>query len=432
MRELTVDVSMTAAAATTPSAMVAPGWRERLRRGVWAAQPWVLYVFCFSLTFSNALVEILSAILIACWIMQRIGPLAHRLPRQWLPAGPVTWPLVAYLTACLISIITSTHPGLSLQGFLQKTLQYGLISLVVADLAARPGVAKHATWALVASAALIAVDVLIQRLWGRDLLLGIARFPDGGRLTGPFRNPIDLATCVAVLLPLVLVLVEPSTGWRRAGLLLVSGLLLLELVAITARSGWVSLFMATAVLAWASRWWRRWVLPAVIAAFAIGLVVFAVKHRLHGAVTLTDAGSRDRVYMWQSAVWMFRERPLLGQGLNTFMANYLDHWVGGERVPRYAHNCYLQVAAETGLAGLLTFGWFLAMLMGAGWRGMQRATGRDERVLLLGWIGAVAAFLTQAFFDTSFYSLRFAALFWCLAGLIMGCAGAPAKDRLHG
>ena len=424
-----MDLPASATAAPVTPGAAAVTWQGRVRQGVWAAQPWLLYAFCFSLTFSNALIEILSAALIACWIMQRIGPLEHRPPARWLPMGPMVWPLIAYLAACGLSVATSTYPGLSLQGFLQKTLQYGLISLSVADLAARPGVAKRATWALAASAALLALDVVIQRVWGRDVLLGIARFPDGGRLTGPFRNPIDLATCLAVLLPLVVIVVEGSIGWRRSGWVLLFGLLFSELIAITARSGWLSLMVATAVLGWADRGLRRWLWPAIALAFLLGLAVFAAKDRLHGAVTLTDAGSRDRVYMWQSAVWMFRERPLLGQGLNTFMANYLSHWVGGERMPRYAHNCYLQVAAETGLAGLLTFGWLLAALVGTGWRGIQRAAGRDERVLLLGWVGAVAAFLTQAFFDTSFYSLRFAALFWCLSGLTMGYAGALAGRR---
>ena len=426
MQSLTVGQG-TSVAATRPAAET--GWRDRLGQGVLAAQPWLLYAFCFSLTFSNALIEILSAALIACWIMQRIGPLEHRPPSRWLPAAAATWPLAAYLAACLLSIATSTYPWLSMQGFLQKTLQYGLITLVTADLAMRPGVAGRATGALVASAALLAVDVIVQRVWGRDLLLGIARFPDGGRLTGPFRNPIDLATCLAVLLPLVVVFIGAAAGWRRAGLLLLFTVLLGELIAITARSGWLSLLVATAVLVLAGRTLRRWLLPAVITAFVIGLAMFAVTGRLHGAITLTDAGSRDRVYMWQSAWWMIRERPILGQGLNTFMANYLSHWVGGERLPRYAHNCYLQIAAETGLIGLAAFGWFLLSLLGSAWRRLRSLTTTAEnRMLLLGWLGALAAFLVQACFDTNFYSVRFAALFWCLAGLILGAA-ATARPR---
>ena len=114
--------------------------------------------------------------------------------------------------------------------------------------------------------------------------------------------------------------------------------------------------------------------------------------------------------------------------MNTFMANYLDHWVGGERMPRYAHNCYLQVAAETGVVGLATFGWFLIVLMGAGWRAQRSpALGTEDRYLLLAWLAATTAFLTQAFFDTPFYSLRFAALFTCVSGLIMGYAATPAR-----
>lgn len=432
MQDVLVErpTAVKAASASAPAAVTA-GWRERLRQGVLATQPWLLYAFCFSLTFSNALIEILSTGLIACWIMQRIGPLEHRPPRRWLPAGPATWPLLAYLAVCLVSIATSTHPALSWRGFLQKTLQYVLIGCVVADLAARPGVAKRATWALVASAALLAVDVIIQRVWGRDLLLGISTALYG-RPTGPFRNPVDLATCLAVVLPLTATQIEGAKGWFRAGLLALVGVLLMELAVVASRGGWLSLLAATLVMVWAHPPLCRWWLPAVLVAFVAGVLVFASVGRLQGAVTLTDAGSQDRRYMWQSAMWMIRERPILGQGLNTFMANYLDHWVGGERQPRYAHNCYLQVAAETGIVGLAAFGWFLAALVWVGWRLLRTTDNVRDRLLQLGWLGALTALLTQSFLDTSLYTLRFAALFWCLAGLIMGCAGWPAKDRLHG
>lgn len=129
----------------------------------------------------------------------------------------------------------------------------------------------------------------------------------------------------------------------------------------------------------------------------------------------------DRWMMWQAAIRMIADRPWLGHGVNTFMANYLTYWVGGERQPRYAHNCYLQVAAETGLVGLAAFAWLLAALFFRLVRGLRASVGRGpEHSLLAGCLAGLVAFAVQAGYDTNFYALRQAALFWVLAGLACG------------
>ena len=130
-------------------------------------------------------------------------------------------------------------------------------------------------------------------------------------------------------------------------------------------------------------------------------------------------GKTDRWVMWAAARGMIRDRPWLGHGVNTFMANYLTYWVGGEQQPRYAHNCYLQMAAETGLIGLSAFLLCLAALARR-WIAGVRALAAPQRTWLLGLSAGLAAFLVQAAIDTNFYAMRQAALFWVLAGLALG------------
>ena len=113
------------------------------------------------------------------------------------------------------------------------------------------------------------------------------------------------------------------------------------------------------------------------------------------------------------------DRPIFGHGINTFMANYLDYWVGGERQPRYAHNCYLQVAAETGIAGLLAFLAVLGLLFARLRHGIRRIRG-DDGIWVIGMTAGLVAFALQAGIDTNFYALRQAALFWVLSGIALG------------
>jgi len=97
-------------------------------------------------------------------------------------------------------------------------------------------------------------------------------------------------------------------------------------------------------------------------------------------------------------------------------------------MPRYAHNCYLQVAAETGFVGLAAFLALLGMLF---WHLIRRAMRSEAQlaILLPGFIGGLLAFVVQAGVDTNFYSLRQAALFWVLAGVAVGLSEQPIDSR---
>jgi O-antigen ligase len=179
---------------------------------------------------------------------------------------------------------------------------------------------------------------------------------------------------------------------------------------------------------------RAGVLLVIGMIFAAGI---SLKHadRAHVLLSGSEIGKIDRVFMWKAAARMIRDRPILGHGVNTFMANYMTYWVGGERQPRYAHNCYLQVAAETGLLGLISFLAVLGLFFHTLADGIRRNV--EEHVLLFGCAIGLLAFALQAAVDTNFYALRQAALFWVLAGFALGLyhrtspaasAAAPQPD----
>jgi putative inorganic carbon (hco3(-)) transporter len=69
----------------------------------------------------------------------------------------------------------------------------------------------------------------------------------------------------------------------------------------------------------------------------------------------TDAATENRDEVNRDTLYYLRNNPLLGSGGGTFYSNYPQFRgadVGGSYV-LYAHNDYLQVAAETGIPGLL-------------------------------------------------------------------------------
>jgi len=379
-----------------------------------------LYALLFLLPFSKSAIEILFGVLLLAWLADRV-PAATRAETVWRQPRlhSLAWALGLTLAAFALSIPFSDYPDTSLRGFVGKWVEYLLMVVLAAELGRRPRVAERALVALAWATAFVVIEAVSQELLGAGLFL---RHPlkTYYRMTGPYENPIDLAAFFMVAVPC---LTAFAVTRRRRLRWLIGGVVLAAIGCLgrtMAFGVWLGLGLAAAAMAVAGppALRRGVLLMATAAALSVGFFL----HRtgmFREIVTLSDVGTADRVVMWQAAVNMIKDRPVLGHGVNTFMANYLAYWVGGERQPRYAHNCYLQVAAETGIVGLAAFLWLLWVLHRTLWSSI-RGDSAEARTLLVGVWAALAAFAAQSAMDTHFYALRQAALFWMLAGLAVG------------
>ena len=382
-----------------------------------------LYVLLFLLPFSKAAIEIGFGVLLVGWLVERVRG-STRSDSVWVRArlAPLGVGIGLYLAVCGLSIVVSDYPALSMSGFVNKWLEYLLFLVIVADVGARPGIVKRSLAVIACSSLFVVIEAASQQLFGKGLFRGYAigalgKFP---RITGPYENPIDLATylMVVILLLFPYALTRRSTVRRTLGILLLI-LLVLCLAQTEAVGAWLGFTAGFLVLLGFQRPLRRYGLLLLMELIlASGVVLYQSGH-IGSIFSLSDIGKTDRRVMWQAAIGMIRDRPMLGHGLNTFMANYLKYWVGGERMPRYAHNCYLQVASETGLIGLCAFLVLLGFLFARFCAGLRRAAG-DDRARLAGFLCGLVAFAVQAAVDTNFYSLRQAALFWVVSGLALG------------
>ena len=110
---------------------------------------------------------------------------------------------------------------------------------------------------------------------------------------------------------------------------------------------------------------------------------------------------------------MINKHPFFGMGVGTFMANF-SKFLPNAYIS-YAHNCYLQIWAETGIFALFSFGGFVVSFV---YLSIKRFIVCKD-FLLLGLLSGVVGFLVHSFFDTNLYSLRLAILFWVWVGLIL-------------
>ena len=110
--------------------------------------------------------------------------------------------------------------------------------------------------------------------------------------------------------------------------------------------------------------------------------------------------STGRTHFWQMAVKIIYDYPFLGSGLNSFGTVYTqyDTWNGAMRVEQ-AHNDYLQMLADAGVAGFLCIVAFILLLFRQGLQIIGKASDNFRRSAAVGALAGCFGILLHSFFD---------------------------------
>jgi O-antigen ligase len=133
---------------------------------------------------------------------------------------------------------------------------------------------------------------------------------------------------------------------------------------------------------------------------AVALVLVLRPDAVMERLTLTDASSRDRYFMWQAGIDMVRDRPVFGQGPRMVESNYPAYrWPGAPNpATPHLHNNVLQIAAERGLPCLAWWLWWVAAAMGDAYRETRRTRAWSAVAAL----ALLAGVMTAGLFEYNF------------------------------
>ncbi len=191
-------------------------------------------------------------------------------------------------------------------------------------------------------------------------------------------------------------------GWQRPGFGTILAAVALplsgwSLIVSQTRSAWLGALAGLGVLLLLKAPRSLWLLPAGVAALLV-LQPAPLMSRL----TLSDASSVDRYYMWQAGVDMVIDKPIFGHGPGMIMAVYPAYRWPGAPNPRtpHLHDNALQIAAERGLPGLGFWLWMLAVVLITALREARRSTEPDWCVR--GALGALTGLLVAGLFEYNF------------------------------
>ena len=175
------------------------------------------------------------------------------------------------------------------------------------------------------------------------------------------------------------------------------------------RNAWLGALVGLSVVAFLRAPKTLWLVPAAVAA-----VLVARPAPVMDRLTVRDASSRDRYFMWQAGLDMVLDKPVFGQGPRMVEETYPSYrWPGAPNpATPHLHNNVLQIAAERGLPCLVWWLWWVAAAMGDAYREARRAlfgseprasdAPRGAAAAAVGALAMLAAVMVGGLFEYNF------------------------------
>jgi O-antigen ligase len=228
-----------------------------------------------------------------------------------------------------------------------------------------------------------------------------------------YHSPNALALYLGKLIPPAVLLAAGWGGRGRpaAGITAIAGLWALWLT--YSRGAWLGVAAALAAgFGLLTRHRRLTAALTLVGTLAvIGLLGFLLAPGRFGA----DETALRRIYIWEAALRMIRDRPLTGVGLDNFLYLYRERYMPPEAWQEpdisHPHNIVLDFWVRLGIGGLFTLG----LLQVEFWRrvfNLARCEGPEPRLLGAVCGAAMADLLVHGLFDNSYFLIDLAYLFW--------------------
>lgn len=388
-----------------------------------------LYFLIAILPFSKAGVEICFSVALSLWIIKRLLLMTFR-PQDSI----LNKQIGIFIFIGILSVISSFYFKISLHAFFSKFMEGLLLYFIIIEVIRQK---RHIfiIFGLFLCAALVScIDGVIQGLFTgvdifRQMPMPIAR----RGITAAFNHPNDLAgyllfplmIVVASMLGKLYILKRKSQIANNklvfASLLILFCLFIFSLGLTKSKGAQVAAILSVLISGF---FIKRKIFASVIISACLVLIILLLSSipalkafRLEPVHIPSTMGYR--MSMWMDAIHAIKDRPIFGYGINTYMRIAQMY---SDKDLTYAHNCYLQMAAEMGIGGLICFLWIIGRLFWMSARLLRRFVPRSDddhrlKFLLMGLLCGLLAFLVHSFVDTNLYSLQLNTLFWYMMGL---------------
>lgn len=327
---------------------------------------------------------------------------------------PLNRPIAVYMVICVVSTLMGVLNGQVRPTtgffFVLKYFEYFFVFFMVVNHVR----SQQQVVGLVV--ALLVVGLIVS-------LFAISQIPGGQRASAPFEGesgePNTLGGYLVFLLAVMTgLLLHVQVGPIRIALLVLGGFAILALMATLSRSSYLAAFVLLMAVG-LTQWRRPRVLTVllVIVALIPLLAPANVKDRVSetffgrqyggeikvGQVGL-DLSTTERLKSWAYVLNDWVHDPILGRGVTGYA------WADAQ---------YVKIIGETGLAGLVAFGFIIYRLWRCARESFLSQTDPFAKGLAHGLLLGILAMLAHGIGANTFIIIRIMEPFWLCAGLVM-------------
>jgi putative inorganic carbon (hco3(-)) transporter len=168
----------------------------------------------------------------------------------------------------------------------------------------------------------------------------------------------------------------------------------------------------------------------LVACLVAGVIAGLFFERL---TEIDDFTTVSRLAIWGGAVTVFTRSPLIGTGYGNLRAllggllSLPDGWTGD------AHNLYLELLAETGLAGFIAFALLIGAASGAALKKYRSSSDEVNKAICFAAFAAIIGVLMHGMVDYIFHTTPQAgALLFLVFGILRAQSNHSREANLHG
>jgi O-antigen ligase len=366
--------------------------------------------------------------------------------RQWMNQlldvsdNPLYSPMAAFFSLALLQWLTATTAYRHVtSSHLLLLTSYGMLAFVVSQTLRRSSQFELMGKVITGYGAAVAAFAVLQGMAPNGKLYWIWGLEQGGAIYGPYVNHNHYAGLMEMLtpFPLVLAATKFTEGNRKIATAGIVALMAASIFLSGSRTGMAALVLQMIVLAvLLSRkresGWKQPLRLGVVLAVVIVFLVWMGGNELTRRLASIHSEAREeinggvRFSIDRDCLRMFARRPFLGWGLGTFpivypqFRSFYSMFFVNE-----AHNDYLQLLVETGLAGFSIALWFMVVVFRKGKDKLKNWTETGSGAVTVASLLGILGILVHSFLDFNLQIPANAALFFVLCGI---AAAAPLQE----
>ncbi len=347
---------------------------------------------------------------------------------------PLGVPLFLFLALAGASCLSSAYPHDSIMALYRVITYIAIFYCIVNSFNTRESMLRLVS-------IIVGIGAVLSLL-GIILYLGHRYYSywlPGSTLSATYINRDHFAGYLEMVIPLAVgfLFTRPSKEKKVLAAFLVI-MMLVAFVLAASRGAWVSL-VAASFIAIPFLSGKRLLKRIALAAVLFGIILFFTLSQFDLTVAAARArtiiegvGIDDtRAQMWLGTTDLITSKPWLGYGIGAFMHVFPQYRPVG--IYRYwfidhAHNDYLELTSELGIAGLFLILWVIASAVWTGLTGFRIGEGPFKRAISLGATIGVMSMALHSLVDFNLHIPANAIMFVTLIGIIMAMHGRRRYD----